>query len=133
MADSSARLHEPAESLRPETIDAHRATVSLMEELEAADWYGQRIEAAQDRELAMILRHNRNEELEHASMALEWLRRRDPVLDAYLRRHLFQPGPIVSEQELAESAGQEEGGSSSGGAAGDGSLGIGSLRGSPPR
>src|SRR4051812_20662478 len=68
MATASSQLHESAELLRPLTIDRHRATVSLMEELEAADWYDQRVEAASDPELAEVLRHNRDEEKEHAAM-----------------------------------------------------------------
>src|SRR6185436_12113631 len=75
---SSESLHEAAEKLSPATIDRHRATVSLMEELEAVDWYDQRIDAATDEELKAVLRHNRDEEKEHAAMVLEWLRRRKP-------------------------------------------------------
>ncbi len=87
---SSESLHEPAEKLSPATIDRHRATVSLMEELEAVDWYDQRIDAATDEELKAVLRHNRDEEKEHAAMVLEWLRRHDPVLDQQLRTYLFK-------------------------------------------
>lgn len=81
MAASSASLHEPEEKLKPGTIDRHRAIVSLMEELEAVDWYDQRVDAADDDELRAILAHNRDEEKEHACMTLEWLRRHDPKLD----------------------------------------------------
>jgi hypothetical protein len=83
----SAGLHEPADLLSSETIDRHRAIVSLQEELEAVDWYDQRVQAATDPELAELLAHNRDEEKEHAAMVLEWLRRRDPALDAQRRRH----------------------------------------------
>ena len=79
MAGSSANYHEPVEMLQTSTLDHHRALVSLMEELEAIDWYQQRIDAAGDEELKKILAHNRDEEKEHAAMALEWLRRRDPA------------------------------------------------------
>ena len=72
---SSITLHEPAEQLSDETIELHRAIVSLMEELEAIDWYSQRADACKDAQLQAILRHNRNEEIEHASMTLEWIRR----------------------------------------------------------
>lgn len=75
MAASSATLHEDAEKLKQETIDNHRAIVSLMEEIEAMDWYEQRVDAATDGELKPILKHNSDEEKEHASMLLEWLRR----------------------------------------------------------
>jgi len=75
MAGSSGSLHESETVLKPETIDRHRAVVSIMEELEAVDWYDQRIDAASDSELKKILAHNRDEEKEHAAMMLEWLRR----------------------------------------------------------
>src|SRR6185503_4359420 len=77
MAGSSGSLHESEAVLKPETIDRHRAVVSIMEELEAVDWYDQRIDAATDSELKKILAHNRDEEKEHASMMLEWLRRHE--------------------------------------------------------
>jgi ferritin-like protein len=122
MAASSAQFHESPEELKPETRDRHRAIVSLMEELEAVDWYDQRIDAAQDAELRAILAHNRDEEKEHAAMVLEWLRRRDPQLDEHLRNYLFIEGSVLEREE------QLEGGADAGGAGGDGSLGIGSLR-----
>ncbi len=99
---SSETLHEPAEKLSAATIDRHRAIVSLMEELEAVDWYDQRLEAATDPELREILRHNRDEEKEHAAMVLEWLRRHDPVLDKQLRTYLFSTGNILEVEEKAE-------------------------------
>jgi ferritin-like protein len=124
MAASSATLHE--QDLKPETIDRHRAIVSIMEELEAIDWYDQRAEASADADLRAILEHNRDEEKEHAAMTLEWLRRRDPKLDEHLRTYLFSEGSVLEIE-----AKQEEGGApaESGGGGGDGSLGIGSLRG----
>jgi uncharacterized protein len=118
---SSESLHEPAEKLSPATIDRHRATVSLMEELEAIDWYDQRIDAATDDVLKEILRHNRDEEKEHAAMVLEWLRRKDPVLDAQLRTYLFKEGDIVAAEAAAEGTAEPAD-------SGDGSLGIGDLR-----
>ena len=96
---ASESLHESAKQLRPETIDRHRAVSSLMEELEAVDWYDQRIDAATDQELKQILAHNRDEEKEHAAMVLEWIRRRDPELDEKLRESLFTEGPITGDHE----------------------------------
>jgi len=99
----SFTLHEPAGRLTDRTIDIHRAIVSLMEELEAVDWYDQRAAAAGDDELRAILIHNRDEEKEHACMALEWLRREDAVFDAHLRKYLFTDGPI-GEREAEEAS-----------------------------
>lgn len=99
---ASEGLHEPAEKLKPETIDVHRAIVSLMEELEAIDWYRQRVDAASDRELAAILEHNMNEEIEHASMTLEWIRRKVPKFDEALKTYLFTSGDITKLEEAVE-------------------------------
>ena len=89
--------HEPIEKLSSATQDFHRAIVSLIEELEAVDWYNQRAEACADGELKAILAHNRDEEIEHASMTLEWIRRRSPAFDRQLRQALFKAGPITGE------------------------------------
>jgi hypothetical protein len=89
MADSSMGLHEAREDMTPATLDRHRGIASLMEELEAMDWYQQRIDATIDPELTAVLAHNRDEETEHAAMSLEWLRRQDLVLDEHLREYLF--------------------------------------------
>ena len=121
MAASSATLHEDPAKLSAETVDRHRALVSLMEELEAVDWYAQRVEAGTDEELAAILAHNRDEEKEHFSMVLEWLRRHDAKLDAHLKTYLFKDVSVLEIEEAA-TAGEAGGG-------GEGSLGIGSLRG----
>ncbi len=94
-------LHEPAETLSPETVDIHRAISSLMEEFEAVDWYQQRAEACKDPALRRILEHNRDEELEHAAMVLEWLRRQMPRLDKELREYLFSEGAIVYRETAA--------------------------------
>lgn len=118
---ASESLHESPKQLRPETIDRHRAVSSLMEELEAVDWYDQRIDAATDDELRQILAHNRDEEKEHAAMVLEWLRRHDPKLDEHLRTYLFTDKPVLEIEHEAESGG--------GDSVADGCLGIGSLRG----
>lgn len=119
----SENLHEPREHLSNEVVDRHRAIVSIMEELEAVDWYDQRASATSDPELADVLAHNRDEEKEHAAMTLEWLRRNDPVLDRHLRTYLFTEGSIRDIEDDAEHGG---GGAS---APDDGSLGIGSLAG----
>jgi uncharacterized protein len=122
MAGTSGSLHEAPERLDPATIDRHRAIVSLMEELEAVDWYDQRLEATSDDELRGILEHNRDEEKEHAAMVLEWLRRNDARMDEELRTYLFRDGPIMHGSEAgndADAAPAEK----------DGSLGIGSLKG----
>jgi uncharacterized protein len=121
----SAGLHEPAESMSPAVIDRHRAIASLQEELEAVDWYDQRVAATDDQSLAEVLAHNRDEEKEHAAMTLEWLRRRDPVFDTVLRTYLFTEEPII-EVEL-EVEGDAESPSAQGPSIG-GSLGIGTLR-----
>jgi len=89
--------HESIDKLTPETINFHRAVISLIEELEAVDWYNQRAEACTDPELKAILEHNRDEEIEHASMTLEWIRRRSPIFDKQLRNALFKTGPITGE------------------------------------
>jgi len=98
----------------------------MQEELEAADWYDQRVDAATDPELKAILAHNRDEEKEHFVMLLEWYRRRDAKMSAELKDRLFTTGSIVA-QEQAEQAGGGAG-AEAGGEAG-GSLGIGSLKG----
>lgn len=81
--------HEPYELLSDETRDMHRAIISLMEELEAIDWYNQRIDVCTDDELRSVLIHNRDEEKEHAAMMLEWIRRRDAKFDEELKDYLF--------------------------------------------
>ena len=94
---SSVGYHEPVGELSDATRDMHRAIVSLMEELEAVDWYNQRLEACKDEELKAILTHNRDEEKEHASMVVEWIRRRDPAFSRELKEYLFVDKPIVHE------------------------------------
>jgi len=87
--------HEPIDVLSDATRDMHRAITSLMEELEAVDWYNQRVDACTDPELAAILAHNRDEEKEHAAMVLEWIRRQDPAFDKELKDFLFTDKPIT--------------------------------------
>lgn len=89
--------HEPINELSDETRDMHRAIVSLMEELEAVDWYNQRVDACKDQELKKILIHNRDEEKEHAAMMLEWIRRKDPTFDKELKDYLFTSDKISHE------------------------------------
>jgi ferritin-like protein len=95
MTMSNEGYHEPVAELSDETRDMHRAIVSLMEELEAVDWYNQRADACRDPELRAILAHNLDEEKEHAAMVLEWIRRRDAVLSKELKEFLFTDKPIA--------------------------------------
>ena len=118
---SSVGYHEPTEELSDEVRDMHRAIVSLMEELEAVDWYNQRAAACKDPVLKKILEHNRDEEKEHAAMVLEWLPRHDAKLDEHLRTYLFTSGPLLEIEHDAEHG-------SGGDADNDGCLNIGSLR-----
>ena len=120
---SSETLHEDPETLGPDVIDQHRAIVSLMEELEAVDWYNQRAKATVNAELRAILEHNRDEEKEHAAMVLEWLRRSDAKLAEHLRTYLFTEAAVTEIEAVVEGGGGEQAGPPS-----DGSLGIGSLR-----
>ncbi len=116
---ASTSLHEDAEKIGPAVIDTHRAITSLMEEFEAVDWYNQRIHATDDASLKEILTHNRDEEKEHAVMVLEWLRRKDPALNNFMKTFLFKEGPIKE---------QKAGGAPAAPAKSAGSLGIGSLK-----
>ena len=92
---SSTQFHEDPRDLSDATKNMHRAIVSLMEELEAVDWYNQRADACSDQDLRKVLEHNRDEEKEHAAMTLEWIRRKDPVFSKYLKEFLFTDGPLV--------------------------------------
>ena len=128
MPTGSTTFHEAEERLRPATRDLHRAIVSLMEELEAVDWYQQRMDATEDTDLREILRHNRDEEKEHAAMVLEWIRRHDRAFDEKLRTYLFTEGSIVGREEAAE--GKTAGADVAAGPSGNGRAAtIGSLRG----
>ena len=129
---SSELYHEPLELLSEGTKDIHRAIVSLKEELEAVDWYQQRAEACTDPELAAVLTHNKNEEIEHAMMTLEWLRRNSPVFASNIGTYLNSSGPITEVEATMETGGGEGGGkiASAGSSAKQSvSLGIGSLKG----
>jgi hypothetical protein len=125
---SSEGYHEPIERLSPDLMDRHRAIASIMEELEAVDWYDQRVEATSDPELAAVLGHNRDEEKEHAAMTIEWLRRKDATFDRQLRTYLFTEGPITEIEDEAEHGGEAGGGAPAPGSDAAG-LGIGSLKG----
>jgi ferritin-like protein len=123
---SSEAYHEPIELLSEETRNMHRAIVSLKEELEAVDWYQQRAEACSDEELRGVLIHNKNEEIEHAMMNLEWIRRHSDVFDTNIGTYINSKGPIL-EVEKRQTA--SEGGGKSAASSTSSSLGIGSLKG----
>lgn len=99
---ASEALHAPRERLRPETLAMHQAIVSLMEELEAVDWYCQRADDCDDPALKEILLHNMREEMEHASMVLEWIRRNNADFEKELRDYLFTTQDIVAREEDAQ-------------------------------
>jgi uncharacterized protein len=108
MQQIMSNYHEPVEELSNETRDYTRALVSLKEEIEAVDWYQQRIDVASNEELKAILAHNRDEEIEHACMTLEWLRRNMPGWDEELRNYLFKDGDIAHHDHHDENDGNEE-------------------------
>lgn len=117
-------FHE--EGLSPEAKNIHRAIQSLIEELEAVNWYHQRADVTDDQALKDILIHNRNEEVEHACMALEWIRREMPIFDENLRTYLFAEGSITEIEEHETSSEGPSSGGAEGGSSGD--LGIKSLK-----
>jgi ferritin-like protein len=123
---SSESYHEPIELLSEDTKNLHRALVSLREELEAVDWYQQRAEACSDADLRAILTHNKNEEIEHAMMTLEWLRRHNSVIDGNVKTYLNSTGPIVGVEAATMAGGSAPAAS---GDSPSSSLGIGSLKG----
>ncbi len=96
---ASETLHAPRERLTKETIHLHQAITSLMEELEAVDWYRQRADDCDDPELKQILLHNMREEMEHAAMVLEWMRRNSKDFEEQLKEYLFTDGPIMDQHE----------------------------------
>jgi ferritin-like protein len=102
---SSEGLHVPAEKLSRKTLNMHYAITSLMEEFEAVDWYRQRADACDDAELKAIMLHNAKEELEHASMVLEWIRRNDNEAEQQLKEYLFKTGSITGHEDAAEKNG----------------------------
>jgi uncharacterized protein len=97
------QYHEPVEKLDEKAMDIVRALNSLKEEVEAVDWYNQRVVASNDEELKAIMAHNRDEEIEHVCMTLEWLRRNMDVWDEELKTYLFKEGKITELEEEAMS------------------------------
>jgi uncharacterized protein len=94
-----SNYHEPAEELSQQARNFSRALQSLKEEVEAIDWYHQRMETTDDQDLADLLAHNRDEEIEHACMTLEWLRRNMPGWDGELKKYLFKEGSITGHEK----------------------------------
>lgn len=119
--------HEPPTALPAAERDLHRALLSLREEIEAVDWYQQRVVLCGDQELAAVLGHNRDEEIEHAAMTLEWLRRRVPTWDRCLRRFLFTEGPITRQAKAPDARAAAPGRGQGQGQGPDQGLGIGGL------
>jgi len=117
---ASDTYHEPLDLLSEDIRNLHRALASLMEELEAIDWYGQRAEACPDPDLKAVILHNRNEEIEHAMMVLEWIRRHHGDFDAPMRKYLFTQQPITAIEESTKGGTADAGGTT---------LGIGNLKG----
>jgi ferritin-like protein len=105
---SSTDLHEDEGRLPKEVVDRHRAIRSIMEELEAVDWYDQRAAVTETDDLRAVLEHNRDEEKEHAAMMIEWLRRNDETFDRHLRTYLFTEGSITEIEHEAEHDGGTE-------------------------
>ena len=125
---SSENLHAPRERLSQQTLNLHFAIVSLMEELDAIDWYRQRADDAEDETLKQLLLHNMREEMEHASMLLEWIRRRDGDFERFLRTYLFTEGSILQEEKAATAEGVGRGTSETTRQGSEPGFTIGSLR-----
>ncbi|TAM47850.1 MAG: ferritin [Acidobacteria bacterium] len=113
--------HEPLELLSERTRNLHRAIVSVMEELDAIDWYQQRAEACSDPHLKDILTHNKNEEMEHAVMVLEWIRRHDDEFSERMKTYLFTELPITDIEKAATGDASPQAASAT--------LGIGAMKG----
>jgi hypothetical protein len=124
---SSENLHAPRERLSQKTLNLHFAIVSLMEELDAIDWYRQRADDAEEETLKELLLHNMREEMEHASMLLEWIRRHDSDFERFLKTYLFTEGSILQAEKVATAEGLSRGGDPSGRRP-DSGFTIGSLR-----
>ena len=105
---SSENLHAPRERLSQHTLNLHFAIVSLMEELDAIDWYRQRADDAEEETLKQLLLHNMREEMEHASMLLEWIRRNDSDFERFLKTYLFTEGSILQQEKAATAEGVGE-------------------------
>ncbi len=111
---SSESLHAPRDRLSRETLALHHAIVSVMEELDAIDWYRQRADDAENETLKGLLLHNMREEMEHASMLLEWIRRHNADFDRFLRLYLFTEAPILEIEDESEKGGGKDAGGSGG-------------------
>jgi len=118
---ASDAYHESLDLLTEETRNMHRAIVSLKEELEAIDWYQQRADACSDPQLKGVLLHNKNEEIEHATMLLEWIRRHDGHFNEMMREYLFTEPAITDIEKGAETNGPAPAAAET--------LGIGSMKG----
>ena len=125
---SSENLHAPRERLSQKTLNVHFAIVSLMEELDAIDWYRQRADDAEEETLKELLLHNMREEMEHASMLLEWIRRHDSDFERFLKTYLFTEGSILQEEKAATAEGTGRGGSERSRSSAEPGFTIGSLR-----
>ena len=121
---NSVGYHEAEDALSDKVKYDHRALTSMQEELEAVDWYAQRVAAATDIELKQILGHNRDEEIEHFMMLLEWWRRRNPKVALEVGERLETTGSIVAAEQASKGDAAE-----AAPVPGDGSLSIGSLKG----
>ena len=126
---SSENLHAPRERLSEKTLNLHFAIVSLMEELDAIDWYRQRADDTEEETLKGLLLHNMREEMEHASMLLEWIRRHDGDFERFLRTYLFTEGAILQEEKMATAEGRDAVAPASGRGRAERGFTIGSLRG----
>ncbi|EFL52079.1 conserved hypothetical protein [Solidesulfovibrio fructosivorans JJ]] len=122
------QYHEPVAELSPQDRDFVRALNSVKEEIEAINWYHQRVVVATDPQIKAIMAHNRDEEIEHAVMGLEWLRRNMPVWDENMRTYFFTTGDVTALEDAA-TGGEGGEGAPAGKPASGGSLGIGSLKG----
>ena len=125
---SSENLHAPRERLSQQTLNLHFAIVSLMEELDAIDWCRQRADDAEDETLKELLLHNMREEMEHASMLLEWIRRRDADFERFLKTYLFTEGSILQEEKAATAEGISRGRPETSRRGAEAGFTIGSLR-----
>jgi len=130
---SSESLHVPREVLSAEARMLHYAITSLKEELDAADWYRQRADDTEEAALKRILLHNMREEMEHAAMLIEWIRRHNADFAGHLQTYLFTDAPIVGIEQAAEAGAADPRGAARDAAGADavpgGGVTIGSLKG----
>jgi ferritin-like protein len=125
---SSENLHAPRERLSRKTLTLHHALISVIEELEAVDWYRQRADDTEDEELRGLLLHNMREEMEHASMVLEWIRRNSPDFAEHMKTYLFTELPILQVEKVATGEATAPKAGKGSGPSGDRDFTIGSLR-----